>query len=76
MVAIPRSNALRILQKDYAVSKKTQKAKQYPMQFRTVKIYFFGKILIFNKYFTFNCQCILMKTEFAMTFQWCCKKLT
>ena len=44
MVAIPRSNALRILQKDYAVSKKTQKAKQYPMQFRTVKIYFFGKI--------------------------------
>ena len=49
MIVIPRSSALRILQKDHAVSKKTQKAIQYPIHFRTLKIYFFGKILIFNK---------------------------
>ena len=68
MVVIPRSNALRIVQKDHSVSKKTQKAIQYPMHFRILKINFFGKILIFNKKFTFNCQCIVMKTKFAITF--------
>ena len=38
MIVIPRSSALRILQKGHAVSKKTQKATRYPIHFRTLKI--------------------------------------
>ena len=76
MIVIPHSCALRILQKDHVVSKKTQKAIQYPMHFRTLKISFFGKILIFNNYLTFNCPCIVMKTKFSITFMWWCKNRT